>query len=108
VLVSTLISTTSMPEMSTLAYAAGLAIVAAVAWAIAAPLLRSVVVASGAGPVDRERYRLEKERDLAYAAIKEADFDFQMGKLSDEDYAALRRTYEGRAVTALTALDRRR
>ena len=98
-----------MPELSMLAYVAGLTIVAAVAWAVAAPLLRvgaPAVVA--AVPGDPERYRLEKERDLAYAAIKEAEFDFQMGKLSAEDYAQLRRTYEERAVTALTALDRRR
>jgi hypothetical protein len=97
-----------MPEMSALAYAAGLAIVAAVAWAVAAPLLRVVDALPTGGPADPERYRLEKERDLAYAAIKEAEFDFQMGKLSSEDYAALRCTYETRAIAALTALDRRR
>lgn len=94
--------------MSALAYAAGLAIVAAVAWAVAAPLLRVVDAAPPGGPADPERYRLEKERDLAYAAIKEAEFDFQMGKLSNEDYAALRRTYETRAIAALSALDRHR
>jgi hypothetical protein len=97
-----------MPEGSTLVYLAGLAIVAAVAWAIATPLLRVAVAAPDAGPVDSERYRLEKERDLAYAVIKEAEFDFQMGKLSADDYAALRGTYEKRAIAALTALDRRR
>ncbi len=88
-------------------YAAGLAIVAVVSWVIAAPLWRLGVILSERAPVDRERRRLEKERDLAYAAIKEAEFDFQMGKLSNEDYAALRRTYEGRAIAALAALDRR-
>jgi len=97
-----------MPEMTILAYAAGLALVAAVAWAIAAPLLRAPVRDVGPAPADPERYRLEKERDLAYAAIKEAEFDLQMGKLSREDYALLRRTYEERAVAALAALDRRR
>ena len=97
-----------MPEVSTLEYVAGLAIVVGVAWLIAAPLLRVALAAPEPGPADPERYRLEKERDLAYAAIKEAEFDFQMGKLSAEDYAALRGSYEGRAVAALTALDRRR
>lgn len=97
-----------MPEASTLMYLAGLVIVAAVAWAIATPLLRVAVAAPDLGRVDPERYRLEKERDLAYAVIKEAEFDFQMGKLSADDYAALRHTYEGRAIVALTALDRRR
>lgn len=97
-----------MPEMTIVAYAAGLALVAAVAWAVAAPLLRVAVAPRTAAAGDPERYRLEKERDLAYAAIKEAEFDFQMGKLSPDDYALLRRTYEERAVAALTALDRRR
>jgi hypothetical protein len=31
-----------------------------------------------------------------------------MGKLSEEDYTALRRTYEERALTALAALERHR
>jgi len=97
-----------MLEASTLAYVAGLAVVAAVAWAIAAPLLRAAAASSYAVPADPERYRLERERDLAYAAIKDAQFDFQMGKLSDDDYAATRRRYEERAVAALAALDRRR
>ena len=98
-----------MPDANTFAYATGLALIAAVAWGIAAPLLR--VAANHAAetrPVDPERHRLEKQRDLAYAAIKEAEFDFQMGKLSSDDYAALRRTYETRALAALAELDRRR
>jgi hypothetical protein len=97
-----------MLDASTFAYAAGLAIIAAVAWGIAAPLLRVTADAPAMEPADPERRRLEKQRDLAYAAIKEAEFDFQMGKLSSDDYAALRRTYEGRAIAALAALDRRR
>jgi len=87
-------------------YVVGLAIVAAVGWVIAAPLLRGAVLRL-APSGDPERYRLEKERDLAYAAIKEAEFDRQMGKLSEEDYASLRRTSEGRALAALAALERR-
>ncbi len=93
--------------MSLLWYASGLTVVALVAWVIAAPLLRGVA-APRAAIGDPERYRLEKERDLAYAAIKEAEFDLQMGKLSQEDYASLRRTYEERALAALAALQRRR
>ncbi len=90
-----------------LLYLAGLAVVAAVAFLVAAPLLRGRVEASPAPPADPERYRLEKEKELAYAAIKEAEFDFQMGKLSAEDYAALREKYEARALRALAALEPR-
>lgn len=93
--------------MTFLVYVAGLLIIVAVAVSIAAPLLwpRAVVAAGASG--DPERYRLEKEKELAYAAIKEADFDFEMGKLSPEDHALLREKYEARAFAALAALERR-
>lgn len=93
--------------MSVLVYCAGLVVIAGVAVAIAAPLLWPHPDSGGPATVDPERYRLEKEKELAYAAIKEADFDLQMGKLSTEDHAALREKYETRALTALAALDRR-
>jgi hypothetical protein len=92
--------------MSVLVYLAGLALIAAVALGIAGPLLWPRAAAPIAPGVDPERYRLEKEKELAYAAIKEADFDLQMGKLSVEDHAALRSRYEARALAALEALDR--
>jgi hypothetical protein len=93
--------------MSVLVYLAGLVVVAVVAFCIAGPLLRPQPEAAPAAHGDPERYRLEKEKELAYAAIKEADFDLQMGKLSAEDHATLRTTYEARALKALEALERR-
>jgi hypothetical protein len=88
-------------------YLLGLALVAAVAWFVSAPLLGHGAARSPAAAGDPERYRLEREKDLAFGAIKEAEFDFQMGKLSPEDYALLRAKYEGRALAALAALERR-
>ena len=92
--------------MSVLVYLVGLAVVGGVGFVLALPLLRGTVTASSAPHGDPERYRLEKEKDLAYGAIKEAEFDFQMGKLSPEDYAILRQKYEARALAALAALER--
>jgi len=46
----------------------------------------------------------EKQKTDAYAAIKEAEFDLQMGKLTAEDYHALREKYEERALEALAQL----
>jgi hypothetical protein len=88
-------------------YVAGLAVIAAVAWLVAGPLLAGRGAEPAAPAADLERYRLEKEKELAYAAIKEAEFDFQMGKLSEDDYRLLREKYEGRALAALAALERR-
>ena len=93
--------------MNVLVYLAGLIVIAAVAIGIAAPLLWPRALEPIAPVADPERYRLEKEKELAYAAIKEAEFDLQMGKLSPEDHAALREKYEARALAALAALERR-
>jgi len=93
--------------MTLFVYLAGLAIIVAVAVGIAAPMLRPRAEGVAGPTTDPERYRLEKEKELAYAAIKEADFDFEMGKLSIEDHATLRSKYEGRAMAALAALERR-
>jgi len=92
--------------MSAAAYVVGLVIVAAVAWFVSAPLVAGVAGGRTRIAADPERYRLEKEKDIAYGAIKEAEFDFQMGKLSPEDYGALRAKYEARALAAIEALDR--
>ena len=88
-------------------YLLGLALVAAVAWFVSAPLLERAGARSPATVGDPERYRLEREKDLAFGALKEAEFDLQMGKLSAEDYALLRAKYEARALAALAALERR-
>ena len=93
--------------MNALVYLAGLIVIAAVAMSIAAPLLWPRPSVSAPPAADSERYRLEKEKELAYTAIKEAEFDLQMGKLSPEDHAALREKYEARALAALEALERR-
>ena len=47
----------------------------------------------------------ERRKHEAYAAIKEAEFDLRMGKLSETDFAAIREKYVAEAVSAITALD---
>jgi hypothetical protein len=86
--------------------ALGLLLIATVAAAIAAPLLMEGVedLAVAADPGVE---RLEREKNAALTAIREAQFDHAMGKLSEEDYDSLRSFYERRALTALTALGER-
>jgi len=76
-----------------------------IAAVIAAPLLE--VHAETAGADDRGAERLEREKNAALTAIREAQFDHAMGKLSEEDYTALRSFYERRALTAITELGAR-
>jgi hypothetical protein len=51
---------------------------------------------------------LERQKLDAYAALREAEFDFRMGKLSDTDYAALRDRYRHEALAAIAAIEEAR
>ncbi len=48
---------------------------------------------------------LERQKLDAYAAIKEAEFDLRMGKLSPADFAALEQRYRQQALAAIAALE---
>ena len=87
----------------------GLALVAAAAVFISWPLLRDS--AGGVRPDEEERppasprHTHERDKNEALAAIKEAEFDHRLGKLSDDDYRALRTHLEERALEAMAAID---
>jgi len=49
---------------------------------------------------------LEREKRTLLKAIKEAEFDHEMGKLSQHDADAMIRTYRGRAIEVIKELDR--
>ncbi|MBI4278923.1 MAG: c-type cytochrome biogenesis protein CcmI [Armatimonadetes bacterium] len=78
-----------------------LVIVAATAAYVLAPLRRRGAAAAGAEPDDRAA---ERARHLR--ALREIELDFRTGKLSAEDYQALRRRYETAAIAALKAMER--
>jgi hypothetical protein len=85
-------------------YAAGLALIGAVAWAVASPLFRSPARAP-ALPVDSSMDRWRKQREESLAAIKDAEFDFALGKLSEPDYRSLRARLETEALEAIHRLE---
>ncbi|MEW6298433.1 MAG: hypothetical protein AB1671_11925 [Thermodesulfobacteriota bacterium] len=93
--------------MTFVLYLAGLLFISVIALVVALPFFRP---REGAGlPATTQedpRTRWEQQKADAYAAIKEAEFDRQMGKLTDEDYRLLRGRYEARALEALAQLDR--
>jgi hypothetical protein len=45
------------------------------------------------------------QRDAAYRGIKELDFEYQLGNLSESDYRRLRQRYRTEAATTLRSLD---
>jgi hypothetical protein len=85
-------------------YLAVVFIVVGVALFVAAPLFERTRGA-GKARVDLERSRLEHERALAVQALRDLEFDHEMRKLSEQDWAELRRNLEERALRAMAALE---
>ena len=86
-------------------YLALVLIVLGVALFVAAPLFERVRGRQGGG-ADLERSRLEHERALAVAGLRELEFDREMHKLSEQDWAELKRQLEGRALRAMAGLEK--
>lgn len=94
-----------MSAVEAIVVTAGLLIVLLVAAWVAAPLFGAPErMDPAAEPSARDRW--EREKRQALAAIKETELDFEMGKLSEEDYARMRTRFESRAIEAMEALDR--
>ncbi len=70
---------------------------------IAAPLFAAT--RARVAPAARANESLLIERDAAYAALRDLDFDFQLGKLSERDYHALRERAKANAAQILQQLD---
>ena len=86
----------------------GLLLVVAAAAFVAAPFFLPASEAEGDTTVVRpraDRQRLERQKLEAYAAIKEGEFDYRMGKLSEADFMGLRERYSTQALEAIAALD---
>jgi hypothetical protein len=92
--------------MTFLLYLIGLVFVSTVAAFVAFPFFSLPEEQAPVSEPEGQAVRWEKQKADAYAAIKEAEFDRQMGKLTDEDYRLLREKYEARALEALAQLDR--
>jgi cytochrome c-type biogenesis protein CcmI len=79
---------------------AAILLISAVALFVAAPL--SDYEPGETNPVvGREAERREHEHALAVQALRELEFDRAMGKLEDDDYRALRRRLEIRALAGM-------
>ena len=87
-------------------YIAAFLIIAGVALFVAAPLSGGL---GGRAKRTREELEIaqwEHEHALAVQGLRELEFDREMGKLSDADYASLRGSLEGRALHAMSSIER--
>ncbi len=80
-----------------------LALVLLVAAYLARPLLLERLAQPS--PEEVRRAELLVERETVLAALHELDLDHAMGKLTDEDYRALRAGWLARGAAVLRALD---
>ena len=80
-------------------------IVTGVALFVAAPLGIGLVGARAKSPDELKTDRYEHERALAVQALRELEFDREMGKLSDADYESMHHALEDRALTAMAAIE---
>ena len=73
---------------------------------VAAIVLRPLIL--GVGEDDREsvsREELEAAKEAKYREIRDAQLDFEMGKLSREDHRAIDRELRAEAIELLKRLD---
>ena len=81
-----------------------LAVVAAVAWLVLAPL-RSGAADRAVGQESADHAELEARKEAKYREIRDAELDHRTGKLSDADYRALDRELRAEAVELIRRLD---
>jgi flagellar biosynthesis/type III secretory pathway M-ring protein FliF/YscJ len=81
---------------------AALALALIVAFVVSRPLLRGPDVDRRE---DERRAALEAAKESKYREIRDAELDFQMGKLTEADYRLTDRELRGQAIAILRELD---
>ena len=56
-------------------------------------------------PIEARLRSLDIEKESLYAALKEIEFDYDLGKLSKEDYEELQKRYKFQAASILKEID---
>jgi len=90
-----------------LEYAAILGILTVVGYWIFLPLFRPKALET-VSPKRKENREeaLQQRKEEVYKVIKEMDFDYGMGKISEDDYQELKSQYTARAVEILKEFDK--
>ena len=87
---------------------AALMLIGSLALFVAAPLTEFFAANASVPDEDAEAIRLEHQRGLATAAIRELEFDYATGKIAESEFRALREQLEARALEAMAGLERLR
>ena len=84
---------------------AALMLIASVALFVAAPLTE-VFTERKTSDEESAALRYEHQRNLATSAIRELEFDYATGKMTEAEFRALRGALENRALAAMAELER--
>ncbi len=84
---------------------AAVMLIASVALFVAAPLTE-IFTERKPGADEAEALRFEHQRNLATSAIRELEFDYATGKMTEAEFRNLRNALEDRALTAMAELER--
>ena len=79
----------------------------AVSYFVVSPIVQARGRQGGfSGKSNHHANDLVERKETIYAAIKDIEFDYQMGKLSEEDFKELRQKYKDEAVGLLKTIDK--
>ena len=93
-----------MPKLRQVEYALAILVLAVIVAVIVARPLRGG--SRGDAAVDDRRQALEAAKESKYREIRDAELDFQMGKLSKEDYERTDGELRAQAIAILKDIDR--
>jgi len=88
--------------------AAGIVLISAVFVLVAWPFLRPPAEEAAPPSSPEALDHWVRHKAEAYGAIKDAEFDYQMGKMSEADFQFIRDKYAARALEAIAALEQAR
>lgn len=92
-----------MPEIQPEVVLPGIVLVAVVALVVLRPLLTG---AEAERREEAELAELEAAKEAKFGEIRDAELDFRMGKLSEEDWRELDRSLRAEAIEILRRIDR--
>lgn len=73
---------------------------------IASPFFKGVTEVWESAVTDSKLNRLKSTKDSYYTAIKDVDFEYAEGKLSEKDYNELRGYYKEKAIITIKEMEK--
>ena len=80
---------------------AGLILLGISVYLVGAPLLKPLAEETETAKPNTNTADVEETKEMIFATLAELEFDYQMGKLAEEDYLKLKEEYQPKAIEIL-------